>query len=963
MIGKTISHYTILEKLGEGGMGVVYKAQDTKLDRTVALKFLPQNLMSDGEARTRFTHEAKAASALDHPNIATIYEIDEAEGEVFISMAYVDGNRLKDVIGRGTLPIEKILDSAIQIADGLGAAHSKGIVHRDIKSDNIMLTRDSVAKIMDFGISKLRGVPGLTKPGSTVGTVSYMSPEQCQGGEVDERSDIFSFGVVLYEMITGQLPFTGEHEAAVMYSVANQEPRPLRELRKDVPDELVEIVQKALEKERSRRFQRVGEMMHELRRLKGRLVSTRVTPQLPLKRGRKLLLPALAVAIIVLVLAVGIRIQIGRQPIAVAEENSLAVMYFDNLAEPEDPGRLGEIVTNLLITDLSESRYVQVVSSQRLYDILRLLGREGAKVIDREVASQVAERANAKWMLLGSILKVEPQTVLTAQLVEVSTGKAVASQRITGEPGEEIFSLVDKLAVEIREDLSLPAAARDEADRPVSDVTTHSADAYRSYIEGEDYSSRHYAADAERSFRRAIEIDSTFAMAHYALSFWGPEDESEQHIANALKYIDRVTQREKHYILARDAYLSGDYARVVSELKQVLERHPDDKRALLWTGISFRYLGQPERAIQCANRLIEVDPLFKEAYNQLAYYYDDAGDFDKSIGAINKYISMVPDEANPYDTRGDLYAFNGRIDEAIESYEKAVEIKPDFSLAKLGHMNLIKRQYAAAETYYLRLSHDPRKYVRSRGRVYLAIIPLYQGKFEQALKVLEDGIAADRLEQIEGVQTAIKHGLKALIHEKQGETQLSLVQGERMIAVAEGAPGRSRAALQGIYIYVLARCGKIEDAERALQDLKGLAPPGKSGLSYAYLMALADIEKAKGNPNTALRHLERAEKETAAPPFHLRYALAEAYLESGKLGEAVAELERALYRYDEDRALVPIWGAMAHYLLGVAYERSGWRAKAMEQYEEFLELWKDADPGMEEVEDAKVRLARLKSAA
>ncbi|UCF79738.1 MAG: protein kinase, partial [Candidatus Eiseniibacteriota bacterium] len=833
MIGKTISHYKILEKLGEGGMGVVYKAEDTKLDRTVALKFLPQNLMSDDEARTRFIHEAKAASALDHPNIATIYEIDEAEGEVFISMAYVDGNRLKDVIGRGTLPIEEILDSAIQIAEGLGAAHTKGIVHRDIKSDNIMLTSDSVAKIMDFGLAKLRGVPGLTKPGSTVGTVSYMSPEQCQGGEVDERSDIFSFGVVLYEMITGQLPFTGEHEAAVMYSIVNQEPRSLSELRRDVPDELVGIVQKALEKERSRRFQRVGEMLRELKRLKERLVSTRVAPQLPSKRGRRFLVPILILVIVALALVVGIRIQVGRQPTAVAEENSLAVMYFDNLAEPEDPGRLGEIVTNLLITDLSESRYVQVVSSQRLYDILKLLGREGAKVIDREVASQVAERANAKWMLLGSILKVEPQTVLTAQLVEVSTGKAVASQRITGEPGEEIFSLVDKLTVEIREDLSLPTAAREEADRPVSVVTTHSADAYRSYIQGEDYSLRYYATDAERSYRRAIEFDSTFAMAYYALSFWGPEDESGQHIANALKYVDRVTRREKHYILARDAYLSGDYATVVSEHQQVLERHPNDKRALLWTSVGYGKLGQPEKAIQYANRLVEVDPLFKEAYNQLAYVYNDAGDLDRSIWAINKYISMVPDEPNPYDTRGDLYAFNGRIDEAIDSYEKAVEIKPDFSLAKLGHMHLFKRQYAAAETYYLRLSHDPSKYARSRGRVFLALIPLYQGKFEQALKVLEDGIAADRLEQIEGVQTAVKHGLKALIHEKRGETQLSLEQGERMIAVVEGAHGRSHAALQGIYIYVLARCGKIEEAERVLQDLKGRAVPGKSGLSYA----------------------------------------------------------------------------------------------------------------------------------
>jgi len=216
MIGKTISHYKILEKLGEGGMGVVYKAQDTKLDRIVALKFLPKHLLCDQEAKIRFEHEAKAASALDHPNIATIYEIDEVEGECFISMAYIEGKSIKDLLNEKTLSLKGVLDIAIQIAEGLNAAHKKGIVHRDIKSDNLMLTNEGLIKIMDFGLAKLRGVSRLTKTGSTVGTLGYMSPEQVQGMGADQRSDIFSFGVVLYEMITGQLPFKGEHEAAIM---------------------------------------------------------------------------------------------------------------------------------------------------------------------------------------------------------------------------------------------------------------------------------------------------------------------------------------------------------------------------------------------------------------------------------------------------------------------------------------------------------------------------------------------------------------------------------------------------------------------------------------------------------------------------------------------------------------------------------------------------------------------------
>ena len=267
MIGKTISHYKILEKLGEGGMGVVYKAQDTKLDRIVALKFLPKHLLCDGEAKTRFEHEAKTASALDHPNIATIYEIDEFEGECFISMAYVEGKSLKKLLEEKTFSVKEVVDIAIQICEGLAIAHEKGIIHRDIKSDNIMLTSRGQVKIMDFGLAKLRGVSKVTKTGSTLGTLAYMTPEQVQGIEVDQRSDIFSFGVVLYEMITGQLPFKGEHEVAIIYSILNEIPEPLARYKAGVPEGLQMVVNKALEKNRDERYQHVDDFQTDLKKI------------------------------------------------------------------------------------------------------------------------------------------------------------------------------------------------------------------------------------------------------------------------------------------------------------------------------------------------------------------------------------------------------------------------------------------------------------------------------------------------------------------------------------------------------------------------------------------------------------------------------------------------------------------------------------------------------------------------
>ncbi len=268
MIGKIISHYKILEKLGEGGMGVVYKAQDTKLDRIVALKFLPKHLLCDNEAKIRFGHEAKAASSLNHPNITTIHEIDEFEGECFIAMEYVEGKSLKELLKEKTLSLIEVLDIAHQICEGLTIAHEKGIVHRDIKSDNIMLTSRGQVKIMDFGLAKLRGVSKVTKTGSTLGTLAYMSPEQVQGIEADERSDIFSFGVVFYEIITSQLPFKGEHEAAIIYSILNEIPEPLARYKSDIPEELQKIIGKAMEKNRELRYQHVDDLCADLRKLR-----------------------------------------------------------------------------------------------------------------------------------------------------------------------------------------------------------------------------------------------------------------------------------------------------------------------------------------------------------------------------------------------------------------------------------------------------------------------------------------------------------------------------------------------------------------------------------------------------------------------------------------------------------------------------------------------------------------------
>jgi len=968
MIGKTISHYRILDKLGEGGMGIVYKAQDTKLDRIVALKFLPGHLTSDSIEKERFIHEAKSASALNHTNITTIHEIDEFEGQMFIVMEYCEGKTLKEIIEKETLSIKEVLDIAIQICEGLATAHEKGIVHRDIKSDNLILSPKGQVKITDFGLAKLKGATKLTQTRSTLGTAAYMSPEQASGEEIDSRSDIFSFGVVLYELITGHLPFKGEHQAAIVYSVINETPEPLIRYKANVPDGLQRIVVKALEKDRDERYQHIDDLLADLRHEKKSLEYVK-TGQIPMaephKPKRKLLpfiVPASIVFVIVLIFLIlkPFKFEVAPEKGAVAKENSLAVMYFENMADPADKDRIAQMVTALLITGLSETpQYMEVVSSQRLYDILKILGKEDLKVIDKTVASEVAKKAQVRWILTGEVLQIKPIIVLISEISEAATGKILATQKVSGATGEDLFAVVDKLSSQIAKTLSLPEQAKKEIERPIAEVTTHSQQAYSYYLEGMDYGNKYYFAEAEQSFRKALEFDSTFGMAYYRLASFKSGDERKRLTAQAVKYSDKASQKEKYYIKSWEAYVSGNYSESINELQKIVERYPEEKEAYFYLGFMHDGLREFEKEVYYLSKAIQIDPLYKDPYNFLAYAYDKIGDSDKSIWAINKYIELAPDEPNPYDSRGDLYAWNGKLDQAIESYQKASAIKPDFSLMKLGDMYLLKGEYAKAESCYKELASSGQKDTRSWGRVYLALILIYQGKFNQALEVLDDGIAADRMEQVEGRSNAFKHGEKAIILEKKGNLDLALTETKVCVEDLKKTPTSSLYGWSSYYANLLAQSGRMAEAEELARVLKKDIETEDSTLMFIYWITLGYIEQAKGNAKNAASYYEKAEKE-GPPAIYVRVRLAEVYLQLGRLDEAVAVLERALSRYDDNRAIFPTMSVRAYYLLGMAYEKSGWNKKAIEKYEEFLDIWKDADPGIQEVEDAKERVKKLR---
>jgi serine/threonine protein kinase/tetratricopeptide (TPR) repeat protein len=972
--GTLVSQYKIIRLIGSGGMGDVYLAEDTKLQRKVALKFLISRYASDSDLKARFMREAQAAACLNHPNIITVHEVASYKGRPYMAMEFVDGASLRDLMAEEEMSTKEVVDIAMQIGEGLGRAHEEGVVHRDVKPQNILIGKSGRVKITDFGLAKLRGSSKITRAGSTFGTIAYMSPEQAQAMDVDQRADIFSFGVVLYQMLTRRLPFKGDNTAAIINSIINDVPEPVVRYKAGVPDGLQRIVEKALVKERDERYQHVDDLVADLRRERKRLefVDTSAVYPRRTRRSWKKIISIAAPASIVAVAALLVfilepfRVEVGPEQEALARENSLAIMHFENLVERDDPERLGEIVSNLLITDLSESHYVSVVSSQRLYDILKLVGEEDLKTMDRSVATETATKAGAEWMLLGSILQIEPRMILTSQLVEVETGTVTASQRITGAPGENIFSMVDRLTVEIKADLALPAQAIREDDRPVADVTTTSAEAYRYYLEGLDYQNKVYSDEALKSFGKALDFDSTFAMAYYWLALLKPGTGQKEMLEKAVRYSDGASARERHYIMALQAAQAGENEKAIAELDEIIKLHPDDKDAHFWLGNYYRGLFHDyEKAIVHISKAIELDPLYKTAYNMLAYAYNDIGEFEKSIWAINKYISLVPDEANPYDSRADLHAYNGNLDQAVDSYRRALQIKPDFypSLVKLGHMYLFKREYAKAESCYKEVGSAAIQDWRSAGRLALAMVPLYQGKLKEGLRVLADGITADRMEQAEGVWNISKYTVKAFVHVERGEVGSALSAFETGMELQKKAFPNDWVEARDVYAYLLAKGGRIDEAEQVARTLKSDIEDKHAGEEFRYFAALGLVELARGNSEAAADHLARATSDPRYRSFVSRFLLARAYLGAGKLGEAVDTLEKVLSRYDEDRASNVIWAVRAHYLLGLAYEESGWNKKAIGKYEEFLEILEDADPDLADVEDARQRLARLRAQA
>ncbi|MBI2620046.1 MAG: protein kinase [Ignavibacteriales bacterium] len=667
MIGSTISHYRILEKLGEGGMGVVYKAQDTKLDRIVALKFLPSFLSSDTVEKERFSHEARAAAALTHQNVAVLYDVDDHEGLMFLSMELIEGTTIKELLQHSEPSISRVLDLAIQICDGLSAAHEKGIVHRDLKSDNVMVTSKGQVKIMDFGLAKLKGAGKLTKEGSTLGTAAYMSPEQAQGQDVDQRSDIFSFGVVLYELLTGNLPFKGEHHSALLYSLINEDPPPLARFNDRVSDELKRIVSKCLAKDRDERYHHADDIMADLRVERKRQEYTRAAPtaqttrspsspeaaagRLQRKRTARFFSPRIIVPVAVVLLAGALlwlqpwsRFEsTGESPV---DGRSIVVLPFTNLSDNKEDEFFSDGITEDILTQLTKINDLRVVSRTTA------VRYKGTTLSIREIGQELGVAS----VLEGSVRRAGNRVRIVSQLIDARNDEHLWAETYDRELKDIFFiqsEVAQKIAAALRTELSTKELAE------ISEKPTRSFDAYTLYLQG------------RYEWRKR----------------------SSEGLQNAIIFFERAAAKDPGYALAyvgiADAYSLYPYYRV--------------------PGLSVE--DAFDNAEKMARKALEIDPDLAEAHVSLGNVLKEGRwNWKEAEKEFKEAIALNQKYATAHQWYGEALLTMGRMDEAIHHARLAVELEPGSAIIQnnLGLILLDAKQYQEAERVLLKATElDP----------------------------------------------------------------------------------------------------------------------------------------------------------------------------------------------------------------------------------------------------------------